>query len=421
MSFVHLHNHSCYSLLDGACKLDAMVSTAKELGMPAIALTDHGVMHGVIDFYKLCKKKGIKPIIGCEVYVAPRTRFDKQSGIDDKAFHLLLLARNMEGYKNLIKMVSAAWLEGFYYKPRIDAELLEKYSEGLIATSACLAGEIPRLLMEGKRDKAREKALWYQSRFGKGNFYLELQNQGITEQRQLNLELSRLAEETEIPLVAANDIHYVKREHSRMHDILLCLQTGKVLEDQDRMRFPTDEFYLKSEEEMRLALGDYPEALENTLKIAEACELEFDFSEMHMPDFQVPEGYDTNSYFDFLCAEGLKKRYPEPDQKVLERLKFESEMLRKMGYVEYFLIVWDFINYAKQNDIFVGPGRGSAAGSIVSYLLGITDIDPLKYDLLFERFLNPERVSMPDIDIDFCYERRGKVIDYVVKKNGPSR
>ncbi len=421
MSFVHLHNHSCYSLLDGACKLETMVKTAKELGMPAIALTDHGVMHGVIDFYKLCKENDIKPIIGCEVYVAPRSRFDKDGGREDKSYHLLLLAKNKQGYKNLIKLVSAAWLEGFYYKPRIDTELIEKYHEGLIATSACMGGEIPRHLMRGEKDKAIERALWYKGVFGKENFYIELQNQGIAEQRKLNLELAELANQTSIPLVAANDIHYVKKEHSKMHDILLCLQTGKILSDEDRMRFPTEDFYLKSPQEMKLALGDYPEALENTLKIADACELEFDFNEIYMPDFEVPEGYDPDTYFEFLCNEGLKKRYPKPTPEVLERLKFESDMLKKMGYIEYFLIVWDFINYAKENGIYVGPGRGSAAGSIVSYLLGITDIDPLKYDLLFERFLNPERVSMPDIDIDFCYERRGEVIDYVVKKYGSDK
>lgn len=421
MSFVHLHNHSCYSLLDGACKLDAMVETAKELGMPAIAITDHGVMHGVIDFYKLCKKNNIKPIIGCEVYVAPRSRFEKDGGREDKSYHLLLLAKNMEGYKNLIKLVSAAWLEGFYYKPRIDTELIEKYHEGLIATSACMAGEIPRHLMRGEKDKAVERALWYKETFGEGNFYIELQNQGIAEQRNLNKELAQVAEITSIPLVAANDIHYVKKDHSRMHDILLCLQTGKILSDEDRMRFPTEEFYLKSHDEMKLALGDYPEALENTLKIADACNLDFDLNEMHMPDYQIPEGYDTNSYFEFLCQEGMKKRYPNPSSEVIERLEFETEMLKKMGYLDYFLIVWDFINYSRENGIYVGPGRGSAAGSIVSYLLGITDIDPLKYDLLFERFLNPERVSMPDIDIDFCYERRGEVIDYVVKKYGSDK
>ncbi len=421
MSFVHLHNHSCYSLLDGACKLESMVQTAKELGMPAIALTDHGVMHGVIDFYKLCKKNDIKPLIGCEVYVAPRSRFEKDGGREDKSYHLLLLAKNMQGYKNLIKLVSLAWLEGFYYKPRIDTELIEKYHEGLIATSACMAGEIPRHLMRGEKEKAVERALWYKGIFGKDNFYIELQNQGISEQRKLNMELADVAAKTSIPLVAANDIHYVKKEHSKMHDILLCLQTGKILSDEERMKFPTEEFYLKSHEEMKLALGEYPEALENTLKIAEACNLEFDFNEIHMPDFSVPEGYTTDSYFEYLCAEGLKERYPNPTSEVLERLKFESDMLKKMGYVEYFLIVWDFINYSKNNGIYVGPGRGSAAGSIVSYLLGITDIDPLKYDLLFERFLNPERVSMPDIDIDFCYERRGEVIDYVLKKYGADK
>lgn len=421
MSFVHLHNHSCYSLLDGACKLEAMVEKAASLGMPALAISDHGVMHGVIDFYKLCKKNKIKPVIGCEVYVAPGSRFRKDGGRDEKAYHLLLLAKNEKGYQNLIKLVSKAWLEGFYYKPRIDRELMEEYSEGLIATSACMAGEIARLAMDGKMEEAKESALWHKKVYGQDNYYIELQNQGIEEQRLLNVRLAEIAKETEIPLVATNDIHYVKREDAKMHDILLCLQTGKIISDQDRMKFPTDEFYLKSAEEMQQALGDYPEALANTLKIAEACNLDFTFDQMHMPDYQVPESYNSLTYFEYLCQEGLKKRYPSPDQEVLQRLSYETEMLKQMGYIDYFLIVWDFIDYARRHGIYVGPGRGSAAGSLVAYLLGITDIDPLKYDLIFERFLNPERVSMPDIDIDFCYERRGEVIDYVVSKYGEDK
>ena len=421
MSFVHLHNHTCYSLLDGACKLEAMVEKAASLGMPALAITDHGAMHGVIDFYKLCKKYKIKPLIGCEVYVAPGSRFRKDGGRDERAYHLLLLAKNETGYQNLIKLVSKAWLEGFYYRPRIDRELMEKYSEGLIATSACMAGEIARLAHDGRMEEAKESALWHKEVYGPDNYYIELQNQGIEEQRLLNARLAEIAKETDIPLVATNDIHYVKREDAKMHDILLCLQTGKVLSDQDRMKFPTDEFYLKTAREMQMALGDYPEALANTLKIADACNLDFSFDQMHMPDYQVPESFDSDSYFDYLCQEGVKRRYPQADNQVLERLAYETKMLKSMGYIDYFLIVWDFIDYARKQGIYVGPGRGSAAGSLVAYLLGITDIDPLKYDLIFERFLNPERVSMPDIDIDFCYERRGEVIDYVVSKYGEDK
>lgn len=420
-NFVHLHLHTAYSLLDGACQINRLVKRAKELNMPALAITDHGVMYGVIDFYKECQKAGIKPIIGCEVYVAPNSRFDKQANVDDSGYHLVLIAKNNTGYKNLIKLVSLAHLEGFYYKPRVDKELLAKYNEGIIALSACLAGEIPELLMANDKEKAREVALWYNDVFGQGNYYLEIQNQGIDIQGKLNSQIAELSKETGIPLVATNDVHYIAKEDAKLQDVLMCIQMGKVFNDPTRLRFDTEEFYLKDWSEMNLALGEYPEALDNTLKIAEMCNVTFTFGENHMPVFAVPEGHTLESYLEKLCLEGLKRRYKEPDEKVYKRLYYELDIIKKMGYPGYFLIVWDFVNYARQAGIYVGPGRGSAAGSIVSYTLGITDIDPLKYDLLFERFLNPERVSMPDIDIDFCYERRSEVIDYVVRKYGQDR
>lgn len=419
--FVHLHNHTAYSLLDGACRLDRLIAKAKEENMPALAITDHGVMYGVIDFYKACKKAGIKPIIGCEVYVAPNSRFDKKPNVDDSPFHLVLLAENNTGYKNLIKLVSMAFLEGFYYKPRVDRELLAQYSEGLIALSACLAGEIPTLLLADKYEEAKACALWYRDVFGENNFYLEVQNHGLHEQARVNAQLAQISEETGIPLVATNDVHYVAKEDAQVQDVLMCIQMAKTLDDESRLRFETQEFYLKSWEEMNLALGEYQGALANTVKIAERCNVEFTFGENHMPVFEVPEGFTIETYLDKLCQEGLRKRYGEPSEKAKDRLDYELKIIKQMGYAGYFLIVWDFIHFAKNAGIFVGPGRGSAAGSLVAYTLEITDIDPLKYDLLFERFLNPERVSMPDIDIDFCFERRGEVIDYVVEKYGKDR
>jgi DNA polymerase-3 subunit alpha len=421
VSFVHLHNHTCYSLLDGASKIENLVQQAKDLGMEALAITDHGVMYGVIDFYKAAKKAGIKPIIGCEVYVAPRSRFDKVAGLDDSPYHLLLLAENQEGYANLLKLVSSSWLEGFYYKPRVDLTLLQQYSKGLIALSACLAGEIPSLLLEHKEEEALSKALQYQDIFGKNNFYLEMMDHGLPRQRQVNAGLVQIAEKTGIPLVATNDVHYLSREDAFIQDILLCIQTGKTLKDEGRFRFETEEFYLKNETEMKLLFGDYPEALENTRLIAERCQVDFTFGENHLPLYQVPAGYTADSYLKELSWQGLRQRYGEILPEHEERLNYELSVIKKMGYSSYFLIVWDFIHFAKKKGIFVGPGRGSAAGCLVSYCLGITDIDPLKYDLLFERFLNPERVSMPDIDSDFCFERRGEVIDYVVSKYGQDR
>lgn len=421
MSFVHLHNHTCYSLLDGADKIPALIARAKELGMESIAITDHGVMYGVIDFYKEAKKAGLNPIIGCEVYVAPRGYRDKVAGQDDSPYHLVLLAENQEGYQNLIKLVSLAGVDGFYYKPRVDKELLRKYHQGLIALSACLAGEVPSLILQGKEQAAEEAALTYQEIFGPGNFYLELQDHGLAEQRTVNSALIALAKKVKIPLVATNDVHYVNREDAYLQDIMLCIQTGKTVYDQERLRFETQEFYLKSEEEMRLLFGDYPEALTNTVEIAKRCKVDFEFGHNYLPVFDVPAGFTVDSYLEKLCREGLRERYQEATPQVEERLQFELSTIRRMGYSAYFLIVWDFIHFAKSKGIFVGPGRGSAAGSLVAYCLGITDIDPLKYDLLFERFLNPERVSMPDIDIDFCFERRNEVIEYVVEKYGADR
>lgn len=421
MAFVHLHNHTCYSLLDGASKIKELVRQAKEADMEALAITDHGVMYGVVEFYKEAKKAGLHPVIGCEVYVAPRSRFDKAAGLDDTPYHLVLLAENQEGYANLLKLVSAAWLEGFYYKPRVDTELLQKYSKGLIALSACLAGEIPSLILQKKEEEAVGKALLYREIFGEKNFYLELQDHGLAEQRRVNAGVVRIAEETGIPLVATNDCHYLRREDAFIQDILLCIQTGKTIADEGRLHFETQEFYLKDEQEMRLLFGDYPQALENTAEIARRCQVDFTFGENHLPPFGVPEGHTADSYLRELCQKGLEERYVRVETVHEERLNYELDVIKRMGYSSYFLIVWDFIHFAKAKGIFVGPGRGSAAGSLVSYCLGITDIDPLKYDLLFERFLNPERVSMPDIDIDFCFERRGEVIDYVMEKYGKDR
>ena len=418
-NFVHLHVHSEFSLLDGANRIKDLPVRAKELGMDAIALTDHGVMFGAVDFYKECKKNGVKPIIGSEVYVAPRSRTDKEANIDNHYYHLILLAKNETGYKNLAKLVSTGFTEGFYYKPRIDLEVLEKYHEGLICLSACLAGSVNRAILQNNMEEAKKIALWHKNLF-KDDYYLEIQPNGLPEQVLANQKLIELSKELDIPLVATNDAHYLKKEDSFNHEVLLCIQTGKKMSDEDRMRMQVDEFYLKSPEEMSSYFQNVPEAIENTVKIAEKCNFDFEFGNTKLPNYDVPEEFKTHSeFFRKLCYEGIKKRYGEnPTKEVLDRLEFELSVIEKMGYVDYYLIVWDFINYAKSQGIPVGPGRGSGAGSIAAYAVGITDIDPIKYNLHFERFLNPERVSMPDFDIDFCYERRGEVIDYVAKKYG---
>ena len=418
-NFVHLHVHSEYSLLDGANRIKDLPLRAKELGMNAIALTDHGVMYGAVNFYKECIKNDIKPIIGCEVYVAPRTRFDKEPNIDNSYAHLILLAKNKTGYQNLIKLVSLSFIDGYYYKPRIDLEILEKYSEGLICLSACLAGSINQAILKDDMEKAKEIALWHKRVF-KDDYYLEIQNNGIREQVLVNQKLIGLARELDIPLVATNDAHYSRKEDSFNHEVLLCIQTGKRMTDEDRMRFETDEFYIKSQEEMIEYFKNIPEAIENTVKIAEKCNYDFEFGVTKLPNYEVPAEYPTHAdYFRKLCSDGIRKRYGEnPSDEIKERVAYEMGVIEKMGYVDYYLIVWDFINYAKSVGIPVGPGRGSGAGSIVAYAVGITDIDPIKYNLLFERFLNPERISMPDFDVDFCYERRQEVIDYVARKYG---
>jgi len=416
--FAHLHVHTEYSLLDGFSRVKKLVQRAKELNMSSIAITDHGCMFGVIDFYKTAKKEGIKPIIGCEVYTAARGLRDKDPNYDKGQGHLILLAKNMTGYKNLIKLVSTSYVEGFYYKPRVDIEELKKYSEGIIALSACLAGDVAQALMDRNYEKAKKVTLEYRDIFGEENFYLEIQDHNLPEQREVNAALVKLSKETGIPLVATNDIHYVNKEDSKIHDVLMCIQMGKTVNDPNRMRFGSDEFYLKSREEMEELFPYAPEAIDNTVKIAEQCNVEFDFNTIHLPKYDVPEGYTPDTYLRELCFNGLKERYENPSDEIIERLNYELDVIERMGYVEYFLITWDFINFSKENNIMVGPGRGSAAGSIVAYTLKITDIDPIKYSLLFERFLNPERVSMPDIDIDFCYERREEVIDYVKRKYG---
>ena len=418
MSFVHLHVHTEYSLLDGACRIGGMMDRVKELGQSAIAITDHGVMYGCIDFYKAAKAAGIKPIIGCEVYVAPRSMADRVHGIDNDPYHLVLLCKDRTGYENLCYMVSEAFTNGFYGKPRVDLNLLEKYHEGLIATSACLAGAIPQYLMEENYDSAREYALKLANIFGEGNFYLELQDHGIEEQRPVNQGVMRLARETGLPLVVTNDAHYLRKEDAEMQDVLLCIQTGKTVDEENRMKFQTEEFYLKSEEELRQLFPNCPEAFENTAKIADMCNLEFTFHEYHLPSFPVPLGYTNEEYFRKLCYDGFRERYENPPESYVERLEYEIGVISRMGYVNYYLIVWDFIRYAKEQGIPVGPGRGSGAASIVAYCMHITEVDPMKYALIFERFLNPERVSMPDFDTDFCQERRGEVIDYVVRKYG---
>ena len=416
--FIHLHVHTEYSLLDGFSRLDKLISRAKELNMKAIAITDHGCMFGAIDFYKKAKKAGIKPIIGCEVYTASRGLRDKDPNYDKRYGHLVLLAENMTGYQNLIKLVSTSYVEGFYYKPRVDIEELKKHSEGIIALSACLAGDVSNNILNRNYEEAKKFALLYREIFGQDNFYLEIQDHNLPEQKEVNAGLVKLSKETGIPLVATNDLHYVNKEDSKTHDVLMCIQMGKTLNDPSRMKFGSDEFYLKSREEMEALFPYAIDALDNTVKIAQRCNVEFDFNTYHLPQYDVPEGYTTESYLRELCFKGLDERYKNPSQEVIDRLNYEIDVISKMGYIEYFLITWDFINYAKENNIMVGPGRGSAAGSIVAYTLKITDIDPIKYSLLFERFLNPERVSMPDIDIDFCYERREEVIDYVKRKYG---
>ena len=424
MSFVHLHTHTEYSLLDGSNKIVEYVAKVKDMGMTAAAITDHGVMYGVIDFYRECKKAGINPVLGCEVYVAPGSRFERElSHGEDRYYHLILLAENDLGYANLMKIVSIGFVDGYYYKPRVDFETLEKYHEGIICLSACLAGEVARLLERGLYDEAKAVALKYEACFGKGNYFLEMQDHGIPAQRTVNQGLLRMSQETGIELVCTNDCHYTNAEDADAHDLLLCIQTGKKVQDEDRMRYEGGQYYVKSEDEMRSLFSYAPQALENTQKIADRCHVEIEFGNTKLPHFEVPEGYDSWTYLNKLCHDGLERRYaasktPEELEKIRTQLDYELGVIKRMGYVDYFLIVWDFINYARMNGIPVGPGRGSAAGSLVSYTTGITDIDPIRYSLLFERFLNPERVSMPDIDVDICYERRGEVIDYVVDKYG---
>ncbi len=422
MAFAHLHVHTEYSLLDGSNKIKEYVSQVKALGMDSAAITDHGVMYGVIDFYRACKSEGIRPVLGCEVYVAPGSRFDQEKNAgDDRYYHLILLAENNTGYSNLMKIVSRSFTEGYYYKPRVDLDLLREFHEGIICTSACLAGEVARNIVRGNMAEAEQAALRYRDIFGDENFFLELQDHGYKDQQTVNAALLNMHEKYGIPLVATNDVHYTYKEDAEPHDILLCIQTGKKLSDENRMRYTGGQFYLKSEAEMRTLFPYAREALENTEKIARRCNVEIEFGVTRLPRFDVPEGYDSWTYLNKLCDDGMAERYPEDDGTLRDRLDFELNTIRQMGYVDYFLIVWDYINYARENGIMVGPGRGSAAGSIVSYCLRITDIDPIRYNLLFERFLNPERVSMPDIDVDFCFERRQEVIDYVTRKYGRDR
>jgi DNA polymerase III subunit alpha len=420
-NFVHLHCHTEYSLLDGAARVTGLVERAASLGMPALAITDHGTMFGVMDFYRAAKKAGIKPIIGCEVYVSTRSRFQKEARKDDSQYHLILLAENNQGYLNLMRLVSAAYIEGFYYKPRVDRELLEAHSEGLIALSACLAGEIPTHILNGQIEKAYEAARYYRDLFGANNFFLEVQDNGIREQQIVNKALLQIHKDEGIPLVASNDVHYLSKKDSAVHDVLLCIQTGKTVDETDRMRFESEEFYLKPSEEMIAAFSDYPGAIENSLLIAERCNVEQDFSQMHLPEYDLPDGTDADEYLKNLCYEGMKKRYPEITTELEERLEYELKVIQQMDYSNYFLIVWDLIDYARKHEVIVGPGRGSAAGSLVAYCLGITNIEPLQYGLLFERFLNPERISMPDIDIDFCDDKRDRVMAYVNEKYGQER
>lgn len=419
--FIHLHLHSEYSLLDGAARIKGAVAKAKEMGMPALAITDHGAMYGVMDFYKACQKAGVKPILGCEVYVAPRTMNDRTPRVDDSYNHLVLLAENQEGYHNLLHLVSLGFTKGFYYKPRVDKESLARYSKGLIALSGCIAGEVAAKILAGENEKARQAAGYYRDIFGPENFYLELQDHGFEEQRTANKELLRIHKDMNIPLVVTNDVHYIRREDAESQDVLMAIQTGKSIDDPGRMKFQSEELYLKSPEEMNLLFGEIPQALRNTLEIAGRCNLEMDFGKYFLPHYAVPQGYTTDTYLEELCYRGARRVFGDMSEEIKKRLEFELGVIKQMGYSAYFLIVWDFIHFAKQKGIPVGPGRGSAAGSLVAYSLGITNIDPLKYGLLFERFLNPERVSMPDIDIDFCYERRGEVINYVVQKYGADK
>lgn len=419
--FTHLHVHTEYSLLDGAGRIKDLVRRCRELGMNSMAITDHGAMYGVVDFYKEALASGIKPIIGCEVYVAPRSIYDKQSHIDDAYTHLTLLAQDNNGYKNLIKLVSAGFIDGFYYKPRVDMHLLQQYHEGLIALSGCLAGDIPMLILTQRYDEAEQMALKFNSIFGDGNFYLELQDHGIEDEQRVNHELVRISRRTGIPLVVTNDVHYVDKSDAEVHDILLCIQTGKTMDDPDRMRFQTDQFYLKSPLEMSESFAYIPEAIANSVTIAERCNVEFDFSRRYLPKYDVPAGFTAEQYLRYLCWEGIKKRYNDITPQIKERLEYELDIICRMGYVDYFLIVWDFVKYAKEHGIMVGPGRGSGVGSLVAYALNITNVDPLRFGLLFERLLNPERVSMPDIDVDFCFERRQDIIDYVFHKYGSDR
>lgn len=416
--FTHLHVHTEYSLLDGACRIEKLVFKAKELGMQSLAITDHGNMYGAVDFYKACKKHGVKPIIGCEVYVAPRTRFDKEKVLDKDYNHLILLCENETGYKNLIKLVSLSFTEGYYYKPRIDHDVLEKYHEGLICLSACLAGEIPQALLQRDYEAAKRTALWYLDVFGKGNYYLEIQDHGLDEQRIVKDGLKRLSADTGIPLAATNDVHYIEQQDSKIQQVLICIATNHILGEDTGLEFHSEQFYLKSENEMRELFSDVPESVDNTARIAKRCNFDFEFGHTKLPFYETPDGMDHFAYFRQLCYEGLREKYGEPTDKLTERLEYELTTVEKMGYTDYYLIVADFVSFAKNNGIPVGPGRGSGAGSLAAYCIGITDVDPMKYTLLFERFLNPERVSMPDFDIDFCYERRQEVIDYVTQKYG---
>jgi DNA polymerase-3 subunit alpha len=420
VAFAHLHVHTEYSLLDGACRIKQLIPRVKELGQTAVAITDHGAMYGVINFYKEAKAAGIKPIIGCEVYVAARSRFDRDRELDGQRYHLVLLCKNETGYKNLCYMVSCAYTQGFYGKPRVDMELLRAHHEGIIALSACLAGEVPRLIAEGDLEQAKAKALEFREIFGEGNYYLELQDHGIEQQRLVNEGLIRIHEQTGIPLVATNDAHYITQDDAYAQGVLMCIQTGKTVDDPTRMRFETEEFYIKSEEQMRSLFPQWQEAIDNTQVIADACNVEFEFGHYHLPAFQLPEGVNSADYLRQLCQAGFARIYGE-NPEVQKQLDYELDMIERMGFTDYFLIVQDFVNYAKSQDIPVGPGRGSAAGSVVSYCLGITEVDPIQYSLYFERFLNPERVSMPDIDMDFCERRRGEVIDYVKRKYGEDR